>query len=171
MECSWQRIILNENKKAQHCSGKFKTQGHEKHRFYQAYDSFYSGYIQPLLGKKTPFYPNVLSNCQDQAYTYGSDAQASDLDEKSHHALAKRRKMIRSVNGDQSCDTYGAGRSKQGINKADFRIRPYGDREQQQECTKQDCCGKAKGDQPSCRLPFKKINKTVHEISAVCCGK
>ena len=167
----WQRIILNENNKAQHCAGKFKAKGHKKHRFYQAYDSFYSSYIQPLLGKKTSLYSNVLSHCQNQAYTYGSDSQASDLNEKSYNTLAKRRKMIRSVYGDQACDTYGAGRSKQGVNEADLCIRFHGDWKQQQERTKQDCCGKAKGDQPSCGLPFKKVNDAVHEISAVCCGK
>ena len=31
-------------------------------------------YIQPLLGKKTSLYSNVLSHCQNQAYTYGSDS-------------------------------------------------------------------------------------------------
>lgn len=72
----------------------------------------------------------------------------ADLNQSGDHGLPEKREMIRRVDRDQAGNADRAGRSEQGVDKADLRARADRDRQQEQPCAEQDHECKTQGDQP-----------------------
>ena len=151
-------VILNKNKKTQDHAGGLEAQGHHQHGLDQTDHALEAVHVQGLFNQKPAPDADLPACGQNQSHADRGDAQTADLDQGCHNSLAKNSEVIRRVDGNQAGDAYGAGRSKQCVNKGDLRVRPHRDGKQKQQTAQKDDRCKSQGNQPAGRLLFQKLN-------------
>ena len=156
------RIILDKNQEAEYGARRLKAECHQQHCLDQFHDSSVTVNIQSLLHQKTALDADPFSGRNDQSHSYGSNSQASDLNQCSHHSLSKGRKMIRCVNGNQSGHAHRTGRRKQSVHKGHLYAAAHGNGQKKNKSSKQNHRRKSQSYQSGRRLVFYEFNYTFH---------